>query len=81
MYYICIGVGLSALLVSDGLGNARAFRTWNGQQDWLHAFFIFVLPYGFIACRSQKRGMCFAYGKTFVMEISGFNTLLIGVVN
>lgn len=43
MYYICIGVGLSALLVSDGLGNARAFRTWNGQQDWLHAFFILCL--------------------------------------
>ena len=40
---ICIGVGLSALLVSDGLGNARAFRTWNGQQDWLHAFFILCL--------------------------------------
>lgn len=57
VFDICIGVGLSALLVSDGLGNARAFRTWNGQQDWLHAFCFMSLPYGIIACRSQKRSI------------------------
>lgn len=58
VFDICIGVGLSALLVSDGLGNARAFRTWNGQQNWLHAFCFMSLPYWIIACRSQKRGLC-----------------------
>ena len=21
-------------------GNARAFRPWNGQQDWLHVFYV-----------------------------------------
>ena len=57
VFDICIGVGLSALLVSDGLGNARAFRTWNGQQNWLHAFCFMSLPYWIIACRSQKRSI------------------------
>lgn len=52
-----------------------------GNRTGSTLFLFYVLPYGFIACRSQKRGMCFAYGKTFVMEMSGFNTLLIGVVN
>ncbi|UKI43934.1 MAG: hypothetical protein L6U16_13455 [Porphyromonadaceae bacterium] len=31
--YTYIGVGLSALLVSDNQGNAKAFMAWNGQQD------------------------------------------------
>ena len=27
-----------ALLVSDEQGNAKAFLSWNEQQDWLHVF-------------------------------------------
>ena len=39
--YTCIGVGLSALLVSTDRGNAKAYRPWNEQQAG-STFFIFV---------------------------------------
>lgn len=41
--YTCIGVGLSALLVSTNWGNAKAFTSWNGQQGQLHVFFVYHL--------------------------------------
>ena len=34
---ICIGVGLSVLLVSTGRGNAKAFKSWS-ERAVLHAF-------------------------------------------
>ena len=40
--YTCIGVGLSALLVSTDRGNAKAYRPWNEQQTGSTFSFLYI---------------------------------------
>ena len=53
--YTCIGVGLSALLVSTDRGNAKAYRPWNEQQTGSTFPFFCISKKHNINCQSGSR--------------------------
>ena len=47
--YIYIHIrGAFSVARFDRQGNAKAFESWNEQQDWLHVFFVFVCIQSFL---------------------------------
>jgi hypothetical protein len=39
-YFYSIVRGAFCVARFDNQGNAKAFMQWNGQQDWLHVFYV-----------------------------------------